>query len=998
MEVVGVVAAIPGLIEIVQGLTTAVRGLAKGKVATKASEALLLELKDLEETLKDLQRRWRQNPLGQSQLQRLSPALAQLRAELSSIKDKLQSSKITKDPVRFFQKAVFLTTSLDKTLKESLTRITQAKTSLTLILAHHHDRQARANHLDRILCLYGIKGCGKSVLVKSIAERLTDMGEIALHFSFWAGSETQRKLLDLLRTILWQLLGHLPDVQVQHLSTPLVTEPSLNEHNVLDIIHKALHVIQSDIYCIIDGIDESTDNWTSRRDRCLQAVFALVEQHPKIHLLVSGREPTMRTLLKESPPTIEVTESLVQHDMRRFISVELQDALTIQNAEVEALVRTTLEAKSQIMFLWAALVFKELRRCYSIREIKKTLSQVPRDLDREYYRLFQQLMDRTGGTLTKPSVSMKRAHRILSTILACAEPLTAQELCYAYAAQENTSGNIEDDLIAVEGITDSCGDFLRVTEGRYHLVHTSAADFLIRPSEEWKDEDSDIEYFRVDPGDSQQSMCAACLGYMNTLDWGYPLTDNGARDLPSKYPFFLYSTKFLPYHLAKALDLGRGSWANSYVAQFTGTRQACFFVEYVTFIVQNGLQDGEMGELLYWFELLGADIDIPTSAFIHAYQNELEHRRRQFGFADSRYESWRALSLLFPVDLLQQRDLHPLAGVSSHRISGGKNWGDVEDLLWQALGILDQLPQQPQNQGKEVAKETACRLRDLIGKERKKTSNRMWEYFLCNTMNGMQYRTNSLYEVAEYYFDKENYAEAASWAGEAVACIDTILSQDEGLEEASDWYEELGEHYAEVGDRTAAEVVLSDVASRYLADFSCPFSTGLTLASTAFLYRRRFTQRRVLLLSANEAWRNSEYPDLYSIFSRESSFAKRFTKDAELLGELSAASALQASFVHQAYEHLTRARDANDQLEEGDHDGVDKDATGDQKRKQKRRHETILDLEDRLKLLGSGPLPPKVTDGNQEVTKENRNLRRVKSLQLPGTSRPLQRRLSLELY
>ncbi|RSL68872.1 hypothetical protein CEP53_002400 [Fusarium sp. AF-6] len=388
MEVVGVVAAIPGLIEIVQGLTTAVRGLAKGKAATKATENLLLELKDLEETLKDLQRRWRQNPLGQSQLQRLSPALAQLRAELSSIKDKLQSSKITKDPVRFFQKAVFLTTSLEKTLKESLTRLNQAKTSLTLILAHHHDRQAR--------------GCGKSVLVKSIAERLKDRGEIALHFSFWAGSETQRKLLDLLRTILWQLLSHLPDAQVQQLSTPLVTEPSLNEHNVLDVIHKALCLIQSEIYCIIDGIDESTDNWTSRRDRCLQAVFALVEQHPKVHLLVSGREPTMRTLLKESPPTIEVTESLVQHDMRRFISVELQDALTIQNAEVEELVRTTLEAKSQIMFLWATLVFKELRRCYSIREIKRTLSQVPRDLDREYYRLFQQLMDRTGGTLTSP--------------------------------------------------------------------------------------------------------------------------------------------------------------------------------------------------------------------------------------------------------------------------------------------------------------------------------------------------------------------------------------------------------------------------------------------------------------------------------------------------------------------------------------------------------------------------------------------------------------------
>ncbi|KAJ4223314.1 hypothetical protein NW759_005949 [Fusarium solani] len=139
MEVVGVVAAIPGLIEIVQGL-------AKRKVATKTAEELHLQLTDLEETLKDLQKRWRQNSLGQSQLQRLSPALTQLRAELSSIKDKLQSSKITKDPARFCRKAIFLTTSLDKTLKESLTRLTQAKTSLTLVLAHHHDRQAEGEY------------------------------------------------------------------------------------------------------------------------------------------------------------------------------------------------------------------------------------------------------------------------------------------------------------------------------------------------------------------------------------------------------------------------------------------------------------------------------------------------------------------------------------------------------------------------------------------------------------------------------------------------------------------------------------------------------------------------------------------------------------------------------------------------------------------------------------------------------------------------------------
>ncbi|KAJ4223312.1 hypothetical protein NW759_005947 [Fusarium solani] len=753
-----------------------------------------------------------------------------------------------------------------------------------------------------------------------------------------------------------------------------------------------------------------------------------------------------------------------------------------------------------------------------------------------------------------------------------------------------------------------------------------------------------------------------------------------------------------------------------------------------------------MGDFLYWFELLDAGIDLPTSQFIHAYENELAHRRHQFGSADGRYESWKALSLLFPEDILWKRDFHLLAGLSkpdklvsgiretpfrvlpdylaqpqnlsvqkvsqkaqalsnawqgfretttdlmalsmnslpapmiflgealaaaredwpmakrlatiSRRKSRGKgdlfeaaslldiaigtyfqddkDWDDVEDILWQALSILDQLPPQPQNQfykaralveltrsliyqGKEVAKETACRLRDLVGKERKKTSNRMWEYLLCNTTCRIKVRIRYLYLVAQEYHSKGNYAEAASWAGEAVAmgevskrtmCLDPLLiqrdafyslndtqkcvavslkilnflepsgrdqeeqksdrriqhvtqlyiatslaiqgdieearswyckaadgvsslptdeqhplctenigdlpvlaaelalvgeyerseltclkflqirkclhddrktqhfqeveqlvdklgqlgsiklnyqrllhcfsllklciwplqaindpmcldmeaewwgrraralenhvvpnfrqnwtvfclkyidtrfGQDGGLDEASDWYEDLGEHYSEVGDVTAAEIVLSDAASRYLADFSLVFSTWLILASTVFLYQQRFPQRRVVLLSAHEAWRNNADPDPWNVFLGEAYFARKLTEDVEFLRESSAASDLQALFVQQAYEHLTRARDANDQLGEGDPDDLDEDTA----EEQKERQETIVDLEDRLRFLGSEPLPPKIRDGNQKVTKGNRSLRRVKSLQLPRTSRSLKRRLSLELY
>jgi hypothetical protein len=55
MEIVGVVAGIPGLIHIVQGLTATLRGLANRRSSAKAAGELVSELTDVEHILKDMQ-------------------------------------------------------------------------------------------------------------------------------------------------------------------------------------------------------------------------------------------------------------------------------------------------------------------------------------------------------------------------------------------------------------------------------------------------------------------------------------------------------------------------------------------------------------------------------------------------------------------------------------------------------------------------------------------------------------------------------------------------------------------------------------------------------------------------------------------------------------------------------------------------------------------------------------------------------------------------------
>ncbi|KAF4459991.1 Tetratricopeptide-like helical [Fusarium albosuccineum] len=696
MEVVGVVAAIPGLIQIVQAVTTAICGLSKRKVAAKIVEQLAVQLRDLEDILQDVKKRWRQRNSDQHRLQRLSPALTQLQTELLSLKEILQTSKPANGPSRYIKRALFLSTSLEKTLKESVSRLSQVKASLTLLIAHHQDEvteeilklslselrlKLRAllrpssdsfipdktdgtcewiwshqtfrnwvdgpitpkDHSSRTLGLYGIKGCGKSVLVKSVAERLRDRGDICLHFSFWTGNEAQRKFVDLLQTASWQILNHVPDKGLEQLSKPWIMDPSINERGLLRIIHNALPLVGSKVYCFIDGIGESTEDWNSQSNGCLSAVLDLVKSHDNLRLLLAGREPSLRTFLKEACPRLEITENLIREDIHRLVAAELNESLTIHTPAIKDMVQESLEAKTQVMFLWATLVFKELRRCFSVEEVKQTLKQVPYDLDREYHRLFLQLMTRTRGTLTNPSPSMKRARCLISSLLACPEPMTAEDLCYSYAAQVNSSGTIEDDLITVDGIMDACGDFVRVTEGRYHLIHASAADFLTRPESDWGEEDSKILYFRVDVSNAQASMCSACFTYIKSLDLGYPLTDDGVSSLPSRYPFFSYVTKFLPVHLVQVVERGGQQHPEAY--QFVKTPQFCALIEYAFATIQSSVQNNNADSIYYWIEFFSMDSGGQDAELDQIYNVELQRQLQCFGTHDERYQSWQSLAI-----------------------------------------------------------------------------------------------------------------------------------------------------------------------------------------------------------------------------------------------------------------------------------------------------------------------------------------------------------------
>ncbi|TXC06843.1 hypothetical protein FocTR4_00010830 [Fusarium oxysporum f. sp. cubense] len=137
----------------------------------------------------------------------------------------------------------------------------------------------RNSYLNRTLCICGMKACGKSVLIKSIAQKLGEQCQINLHFSFWSGNENQRKLEDLLRTLVWQISRRIKETDLEKVFKLLTRSKGIDKRSLVEAIHVALSGISQKVYCTIDGIDESSKDWNSDTDGCLSISGPLQGSH-----------------------------------------------------------------------------------------------------------------------------------------------------------------------------------------------------------------------------------------------------------------------------------------------------------------------------------------------------------------------------------------------------------------------------------------------------------------------------------------------------------------------------------------------------------------------------------------------------------------------------------------------------------------------------------------------------------------------------------------------
>ncbi|TVY85568.1 Kinesin light chain [Lachnellula suecica] len=516
---------------------------------------------------------------------------------------------------------------------------------------------------NRLLCIHGVHGTGKSVLASSIVDSLKDKQFQTLFFSFCGADGSRKSVEHLLRTILWQQLQRVDAEVRQKTMQELMEHGPINTSGLLQALIKVGNLTTTPIYCIVDGIDESNDVWSDPSEGGLNLILRLRKDLPYFRILLLGRPAALWEALRHTDLHIEMTPNAVKEDIRRFIHAETGKLEAIGTEDLRAQVKRTLEDKSDGIFLWVKMMFGELRKAANADEVEKMLCILPRGLHKAYSFLFGRLLERLG------TLELNRAQSLLQIIMAACRPLSIDELCYTYALVSEPGVEISKHLMPRpdKGILDVCGDFITISSGTVRLGHMSVKEFLTRPKSQFETEEPEISCFHINLEDTNRLLGSACLRYLADCEYGFPLSDGDTfTGLETQNLLLRYATRYGSVHL-----MNSGNPTNELLKQindFLASRKASSWIEYLLLLLVHYDADGitidEFDNFTEWYDRAIGELCLDSKIDIRL-KEEIAYRKKVYGDNDVRTETWGNATVWLRGDNDPADDHQSLVGLKS---------------------------------------------------------------------------------------------------------------------------------------------------------------------------------------------------------------------------------------------------------------------------------------------------------------------------------------------
>ncbi|RYC82126.1 hypothetical protein BFJ63_vAg14987 [Fusarium oxysporum f. sp. narcissi] len=401
--------------------------------------------------------------------------------------------------------------------------------------AFHEWKSGSRQHL----WLYGLAGCGKTLLSTTILDHLlSDSTRTTLAFFFDFNDPGKQRLENLLRSLAAQLYGTSNEAarRLENLFASHDDGRKQPDTTALSVCVDTMVEITGQVSIIIDALDECI-----ARGEVLQWLKRSIFN--KAQLIVTGRpeaefEREIPRLFNERNCVL-LDKEAVNADIRSYVKAALEQRSDFVDKNLSPSILETVRDKigngADGMFRWAACQLDSLARCLSPRDIKTALGSLPRDLNETYRRMLANI----------PPEHRPGAIRLLQFLVHTKRPLKvieAIEVIATQADQEPRGFNIDGRLCQERDVLRYCPSLMVIAKVRkfdevdeeLHLAHFSIKEYL-------------LEQAQFDLESASVAITGICLTYLGDIEG-----DHGT--LKADFPMAQYAAKYWTEYAVSAED------------------------------------------------------------------------------------------------------------------------------------------------------------------------------------------------------------------------------------------------------------------------------------------------------------------------------------------------------------------------------------------------------------------------------------------------------------
>ena len=350
-------------------------------------------------------------------------------------------------------------------------------------LRRHEIYNSWAARDQGLFWIKGKPGSGKSTLLRHALENVqkaSGFGEKDLVLSFFfhgRGNELQKTPLGLFRSLLYQILGRVPD------ALPDLVAIFQNWHDTIRktgqeyewrlselqrFFESSLPKVLKNrpIWLFVDALDECGEenaaSISTDFESWLQTPSLI---HSRFHICFTCRHYPILD-------TVNASEMSLEHENKQDISTYVRDRLSISRELTASGIPDLITDRAEGVFMWARLVVQRIltleRRRIGSKVIEKEVYAIPPDLGKLYNEIISR-MDEKPASL-----------KMFQWICFAERPLTLNELRWAMIVDPNCHPNRrQESLQDCETMEEYIGDSVRM-EGRVKVLSCGLAE-IVKP-------------------------------------------------------------------------------------------------------------------------------------------------------------------------------------------------------------------------------------------------------------------------------------------------------------------------------------------------------------------------------------------------------------------------------------------------------------------------------------------------------------------------------------